>query len=66
MTEEKIYVCDYCGSKYDTEDDALECENRHKKLSDILEYDYDKYERTPERIKLSFEDDISCWYRREE
>lgn len=65
MKEETVYVCEACGCKYDTEKNALECESRHKLVTDVVEYDFLVLERTPERIKLKF-DDISCWYRREE
>lgn len=45
MLEKKYYECEYCGSKYDTEDECKICETSHKKDVLISEMKYQSYKR---------------------
>lgn len=36
MKEQKLYICETCGSAYGTEVEAITCENFHKTIEDTI------------------------------
>ena len=65
----QLYVCEICGTRYESEDECRRCEESHKAPIRIvkeqyrsLKYDGDKY---PYPISILFEmsDGENLWYR---
>lgn len=57
--KEVSYICSICGSKYDSENAAIECENSHYKLINIKKINYsskDNKNRYPSSIIVELED----------
>jgi len=46
--KEILYICEICGSKYQKEDIAEQCEKQHYKASEIVSVVYDKQEKKKE------------------
>ena len=56
--KEILYVCETCGTKYQLESKAKECERSHRKLVEIKEAVYDSRDRKkefPAMINVKFE-----------
>jgi len=68
MKEQKLYVCEYCGTQYTEKSKALSCERNHHFPIKIKDKRYhaakcsnDGY---PDRIEINFEDGKSIWYKK--
>lgn len=52
MKKKELYVCEICGAEYETESEAINCEERiHPKIEQIR-YEYLKYEQIPAKVIL--------------
>lgn len=57
MTEKKVFICDLCGEKYITAEDAIACESRHIDVDRIIKVDrYDIGRRYPYAINVRMKD----------
>lgn len=68
MKEQKLYVCEFCGTQYKEKQSALNCEKNHKIPSGITKTKYhaakcveDGY---PDRIEIKFNDGKTIWYKK--
>ena len=63
------YKCDHCGCEYETEEEAIVCEQNHiLKLSVIDSIYYsmnDIPDGYPEKVMVSGEDGEHVWYKRD-
>lgn len=64
MREQKLYMCEYCGTQYKDKTKALSCEKTHKKVSNLKDTRYHANCDLPDRVEVVFEDGTSCWYKR--
>lgn len=62
-----LYVCDYCGTRYEDKNECEKCENSHKIALEIHDMrfrsrkDIDNY---PDKVELEMSDGEMVWYRR--
>ncbi len=56
MIKKVQYQCEYCGTCYDTEEDAKRCEKWHTKVTVVENALYNQGSRYPERIGVRFDD----------
>ena len=68
MKEQKLYVCEYCGTQYKNKDNALTCEARHHPPVKIINAAYHAAKSVddgyPDRIEVKFSDGKTIWYKR--
>lgn len=64
MKEQKLYVCELCGTQYKDKDKALECEEVHKVIGKIKNVSYHANGDYPDRVEISFSDGKRIWYKR--
>lgn len=64
MKEQKLYLCEYCGTQYKEKQKALNCEKIHKKISGVKDSRYHANGDIPDRVEISFSDGSSIWYKR--
>lgn len=71
MTTVTRYVCDHCKSVYDTEEEAMQCEQWHKIPSSVqssgyLPYNYDvKMRGYPSTVVIEFTDGSTASYKKD-
>ncbi len=56
MIKKECYKCEYCGTWYDTEEDAKKCEKWHTKVTIVENAVYNQSSRYPTRIGVRFDD----------
>ena len=63
------YMCDHCGYEYDTEEEAIVCEQNHKHELRVLEAIHtpinEAVDGYPGRVILTGEDGKHVWYTRD-
>lgn len=64
MKEQKLYVCEYCGTQYKEKLKASDCEKGHKKVSGINDTRYHAMCDYPDKVQVTFRDGTSIWYKR--
>lgn len=64
MKEQKLYVCEYCGTQYKEKEKALNCEKAHSKKPTIKDARYHANCDFPDRVEIVFESGKSMWYKR--
>ena len=64
MKEQKLYVCEWCGTQYKDKNQALECEKGHKAAKHIHNSIYHSKCDFPDRVEIEFTDGTRCWYKR--
>ena len=64
------YVCDYCGYEYKTEEEAIVCEQNHKRELRVLNVIHtpicEAVDGYPRKVILIGEDGKHVWYTREQ
>lgn len=63
MKEQKLYVCDYCGTQYKDKEKALICERGHKIYNRISDTRYHVGGIFPDRVEVEFTDGSRRWYK---
>lgn len=58
----QYYKCDYCGSTYESIDDATRCEHSHTYGAVITASFYDAFEVFPNSVEISFDNGQSRLY----
>lgn len=68
MREQKLYLCEFCGTQYREKGKALDCEKNHHIPKSMGQPQYhaakcpeDGY---PDRIIIAFDDGKAFWYKR--
>ena len=64
MKEQKLYVCDFCGTQYKDKEKARICEKGHKMPKRISDVRYRAEGDSPDRVEVEFTDGSRCWYQR--
>ena len=68
MKEQKLYVCDFCGTQYKEKLKALGCEKNHHTPKTMRQTQYHaakcSQDGYPDRIEIVFEDGEAVWYKR--
>ena len=64
MKEQKLYMCEYCGTQYKDKSKALDCERKHKQPDRVKNARYHAGCDFPDRVEIKFTDGTSCWYKR--
>ena len=63
------YACDHCGYEYETEEEALECEQSHKLDLSIINIIHEpintSHDGYPGKVVLTGEDGKHVWYTRD-
>lgn len=66
MIEKQLYECEYCHTRYNNREEALECEANHKIVDHIAEgwYTSKSHDKRglPYRIAVVFNDGTSVMY----
>lgn len=62
MKEQKIYVCDYCGTQYKDKEKARMCEIGHKIYSRISDVRHHAGGGFPDHVEAEFTDGSRHWY----
>ena len=63
MKTETKYICEYCGNKYETEDECKTCEQGHAMPTTISEKRYSNGFRYPDTLCVSFDNDRQVIYK---
>lgn len=68
MKEQKLYVCEFCGTQYGDKSKAKICEDNHKKCKKIIDTKYLAYKSDntgrPHKVCVEFDDGSTQWYSR--
>ena len=68
MKEQKLYVCEFCGTQYKEKSKALDCEKNHHTPKTMKQPQYHaakcSQDGYPDRIEIVFEDGKVVWYKR--
>ena len=64
MREQKLYICDYCGTQYKEKARCVECEETHVKISKIRDVRYHAGGKYPDRVEVVFDDGSLAYYKR--
>lgn len=68
MKEQKLYVCEFCGTQYKEKQKALDCEKNHHTPKSMRQPQYHAAMRSqdgyPDRIEVVFDDGKVLWYKR--
>lgn len=64
MKEQKLYVCEQCGTQFKDKEKALKCEKGHKMPKLIRDARYHAGCDYPDRVEVAFADGTRCWYKR--
>ena len=64
MKEQRLWVCEYCGTQYKERTKAAECEKKHKRVSGVKDAKYHAGGDYPDRVEVTFSDGTKCWYKR--
>lgn len=54
MKEQKLYVCDYCGTQYKDKVKAMACEKGHRTPEGIANTTYHAGGDFPDRVEVAF------------
>ena len=65
MKEQKLYVCECCGTQYKEKSKALDCEKSHAKNPAIKDTRYHAHSAFPDRVEITFEGGKRIWYKRQ-
>ena len=60
------YICSFCGSEYETEQECTECETSHCSPSEYHSSTYRQHEKYPGFINMLMSDGTLVQYRRNE
>lgn len=63
MKEQKLYVCDFCGTQYKDKEKARTCEKGHKVYNRISDVRYHAGVMLPDRVEVEFTDGSRRWYK---
>ena len=63
MKEQKLYVCDFCGTQYKDKEKARICEKGHKVYNRISDVRYHTGAMLPDRVEVEFTDGSRRWYK---
>jgi primosomal protein N' len=66
MEEITQYKCDYCNTVYYSKEQCIECEKRHIKPKEIVEWTFTSKAQFPKIIEIKFEDGRVFEYKRVE
>ena len=68
MREQKLYICDFCGTQYKNKYECEECEKHHVKVCEIVDTSYVTYKNDktgyPQKIEVKMDDGMRVWYHR--
>ena len=64
MKEQKLYMCEYCGTQYKEKNKALDCEYIHKDAKNVKDAQYHAGGDYPDRVEITFHDGTSRWYKK--
>ena len=56
MRKIDMYVCELCGTKYDSEGYAKQCERSHTKVKSIEDVRYKPFKKEPYAVGIRLED----------
>lgn len=65
MKEQKLYICDYCGTQYEEKARCAKCEKTHAKISKIRDVEYHADGKYPDRVEVVFEDGSFAYYKQQ-
>lgn len=67
MKEQKLYLCECCGTQYKDKNECKKCESSHEKALEIHDMrfhackDWSNY---PDKVELKMADGKTVWYHR--
>lgn len=68
MKEQKLWVCDFCGTQYKDKSDCVKCEKSHRVPTEIKDTRYiamkDNLKGYPTQIHVKFDDGTVQVYKR--
>lgn len=68
MREQKLYICEKCGTQYKEKDKAVRCEKMHKSHVKINNAAYHackcEADGYPDRVEIEFSDGSKKWYKK--
>lgn len=64
MKEQKLYVCEHCGTQYKEKLKAIDCEKGHKEALAVRNTRHHAGGDYPDRVEVTFTDGTSIWYKR--
>ena len=68
MKEQKLYVCEFCGTQYKNKQSALNCEKNHCTPVEMRQSRYHAAKNPsdgyPDRIEIVFNNGEAIWYKR--
>ncbi len=64
MKEQRLYVCEMCGTKYNEKERALDCEKAHMRPVGFAGIKFHANAAVPDWIEVTFSDGSSCRYKR--
>ena len=64
MKEQRLYVCEMCGTKYNEKERALDCEKAHMRPVGFAGMKFHANAAVPDWIEVTFSDGSSCRYKR--
>lgn len=62
MKEIIKYACDFCGTEYDTEVEALHCEATHNEPAEFDDKEWMFGKKYPDKLNVIMEDGAECQY----
>ena len=62
MKEIIKYACDFCGTEYDTEAEALHCEASHNEPQEIDDKQWMFGKKYPDKLNVEMNDGAVCQY----
>lgn len=64
MREQKLYICDYCGTQYKEKVRCAECEKSHIRITKIRDINYHACGKYPDRVEIVFDDGSFAYYKK--
>lgn len=67
MKEQKLYICECCGTQYKDKAECLQCEKSHKKAVEIHDMRFHACRTSsnyPDKVELKMADGKMVWYHR--
>lgn len=68
MKEQKLYICEFCGTQYKEKQKALDCEKNHHIPKSMSQSQYHatkcSQDGYPDKIKVVFDNGEALWYKR--
>lgn len=62
MKEITKYMCEYCNTTYDTEDQALNCEASHNEPAELDGKEWMFGKKYPDKLTVVMDDGVECQY----